>query len=92
MDLAASPHLPKVILAHHMVRKEMMLMIVEMDSAEAASMLKMHSEDQSQYRVHVGEIRRVAVAEYGRCTPRTAVWLCSGLDSIVNLSKADMLP
>ena len=31
-------------------------------------------------------------AAYGRSTPRTAVWLRSGLDFIVNLCKADKPP
>ena len=33
-----------------------------------------------------------AFAAYGRATPRTAVWLCLGLDFVVNLRKADMPP
>ena len=88
--------------------------MVELDCAEAMSMLLARTGDRSQYRVLIEEIRRLAqdarreisftlisrsqnkvshaLAAYGRATPRTAVWLCSGLDFVVNLSKADMPP
>ena len=88
--------------------------MVELDCAEAMSMLLARTGDRSQYRVLIEEIRRLAqdarreifftlisrsqnkvshaLAAYGRATPCTVVWLCSGLDFVVNLSKADMPP
>lgn len=81
--------------------------MVELDCAEAVSMITTHSENRSQHRVLVEEIRRMiadepreisfthisrsqnkvihGLAAYGRGTPR-------GMDSIVNLCKAEKPP
>lgn len=88
--------------------------MVELDCAESVSMITAPSENRSQHRVLVEEIRRMMADDsreisfthisrlqnkvsheltaYGRGTSRTAVWLFSGLDSIVNLCKAEKPP
>ncbi|XP_073363229.1 uncharacterized protein [Aegilops tauschii subsp. strangulata] len=87
---------------------------VELDCAEAVTMITARVQDRSAHRTVIEEIRRLAtmegrevffslccrsqnkvsheLAKYGRSTPRTAVWLHSGLDFIVNLALAEKPP
>mgnify|MGYP005846068177 CR=1 FL=1 len=87
---------------------------VELDCAEAVTMITARVQDWSAHRTVIEEIRRLAtmegrevsfslcfrsqnkvsheLAKYGRSTPRTAVWLHSGLDFIVNLALAEKPP
>ena len=88
--------------------------IVELDSAEAVTLLTTRTRDRSRHHILIEEIRRLAdtddreilfarcsrsqnnisheLAAYGRRTPRTAVWLSAGLDSVVNLAMAEKPP
>ena len=87
---------------------------IELDCAEAVTMITAREQDRSAHRTVIEEIRRLAtmegrevsfslccrsqnkvsheLAKYGRSTPRTAVWLHSGLDFIVNLALAEKPP
>ncbi len=87
--------------------------LIEMDCAEAVTMIQDNERNRSRYMTLVHEIKALmadqrevvitlasrsqnkvshGLAAYGRSTPRTAIWLGSGMEEVVSLCKNDIGP